>query len=218
MLLVDEAHNVVEDEDALDRIAHDLLLRLEPVDDHARAQVDQLVRALGIFHQVDHEFRRAAHKSCSAERPARGDHGQNVAGIENALPRHADAVQGQAGKAVGLHFVLGKAVDIFKPVKRVVFAGRIVLPELDLGAQHRGLRRHPVLHPPRGDEDDVGKLAHDLQIGLEPELRIQKIVQVLDSEVSGNPWAIDDQRHRNLVHLLAAHCSFKRFPLFWQHT
>ena len=49
VLLVHEPHNVVEDEDALDRIAHHLLLRLQPVDDHPRAQVDQLVRALRVL-------------------------------------------------------------------------------------------------------------------------------------------------------------------------
>jgi hypothetical protein len=47
VLLVDEADDVVEDEDALHRVAHRLVLGLEPVDDDARAEVDQLVRALG---------------------------------------------------------------------------------------------------------------------------------------------------------------------------
>ena len=199
-------------------VAHDFLLGFEPVDDDARAQVDQLVRALGIFDQVEHELRGAADESGGAERAARGDHGQDVAGVEDALAGHADAVQGEAGKAVGIDFVLGEVVDVFEPVEGVVFAGRIVLPELDLGAEDRGLGRHPVLHPPGGDEDDVGELAHDLQIGLKPEFGIEEVVQVLDAEVAGNPRAIDDERHRNLVHLFAAHGSFECFPLFWQHT
>ena len=52
---------------------------------------------------------------------------------------------------------------------------------------------------------------------LKPDFRIEIIVQVLDSEVAGNPRAVDDQRHRNLVQLLAARGSFKHFPLFRQH-
>ena len=45
VLLVDEPDDVVEDEDALDGVAHDLVLRFEPVDDDACAQVDQLMSA-----------------------------------------------------------------------------------------------------------------------------------------------------------------------------
>ena len=143
-----------------------------------------LCAPFGILHQVDHEVRRAAHKSRRAQRPARGHHGQDVAGIQNALPCHLDAVQRQPRKRVGLHFVLGKVVDVFQAIERVILARRVVLPELDLRAQHRGLRRHPVLHPPRRDEDDVRELAHDLQIGLKPELGIEEIIQVLDARGS----------------------------------
>ena len=171
----------------------------------------------GILHQVDHEVGGAADEAGGAERPARGDHRQDVAGVEDALLVHADAVQRQAGEGVGLHFVLGELVDVFQAVERVVFAGRVVLPELDLGAEHRGLGRHAVFHPPGGDEDDVGELPHDLQVGLEPEFGIEEIVHVLDAEVAGNPGAIDDQRHRNLVQLLPARGSLECFPLFWQH-
>ena len=67
VLFVDEAHNVVQDENALHRVAHHFVLRLQPVDDHAGAQVDQTVRALRVFHQVDHEVRRAAHKTRRAQ-------------------------------------------------------------------------------------------------------------------------------------------------------
>src|ERR1035441_4580485 len=126
-------------------------------------------------------------------------------------------MQGQAGKAVSFHFVIREVVDILEPVESVIFAGRIVLPEFDLGAKDRGLRRHPVFHPPRGNEDNVRKLAHNLQIGLKPEFGVEKVVEVLDAQVSGDPWAIDDERHWNLVHLFAAHCSLECFPLFWQH-
>ena len=66
MLLVDESDDIVEDEDALDSVAHHLLLCFQPVDDHARTQVDQLVGALWIFDQVDHELRGPAHKSSGA--------------------------------------------------------------------------------------------------------------------------------------------------------
>ena len=89
MLLVDEADDVVEDENALDRVAHRLVLRLEPVDDHARAQVDQLVRPFGVLDEVDHEVRRAADEAGGAQRAAARDHRQDVTRVENALPVHA---------------------------------------------------------------------------------------------------------------------------------
>jgi hypothetical protein len=82
--------------------------------------------------------------------------------VSSGLPGHSDPVPGQAGKTVSLHFVFGKVADILQPVKGVVSARRIVLPEFDLGAQHRGLGCHPILHPPGRDEDDVGELVHDL--------------------------------------------------------
>src|SRR5579884_3086836 len=41
---------------------------------------------------------------------------------------------------------------------------------------------------------------------------------MLDAEIAGNPGAIDDQRHGNLVHLLAARRPLKRLPLLGTHT
>ncbi len=135
-------------------------------------------------------------KPGGAERAARGDDRQDVAVIEDALLDHLVAVQRQGGERVGLDFVFGKLVDVFEAIERVVFARRVVLPELDLRAEHRRLRGHPVLHPPRGDEDDVGILPHDLEVGLEPQLRIEVVVHVLDAQIAGDPRAVDDQRHR----------------------
>ena len=176
-----------------------------------------LCAPFGIFHDIDHEVRGAAHEARRAQRTARRHHRQNVAVVQNALPDHPDAMQRQRRKGVGLHFVLREIVDVFQAVERVIFARRVVLPEFDLGAQHRRLRRHAVFHPPRGDENDIGKLAHDLQIGLEPQFRIQVIVHVLDAQITGNPGTIHDQRHRDLVHLLAARRALKCLPLFLQH-
>ena len=214
MLFVDEADDVVENEDALDFVAHHFVLRLEPIDDDARAEIDQAVRAFRVLHQIDHEMGRAANKSGGAERTARGDHRQNVAMVEDALPLHADAMQRKRREGVGLHFVFGKLVDVFQAVERVVFAGRVVLPELDLGAEDRWLGRHAVFHPPGRNEDDVGKFAHDLQVRLEPDLRVEKVVQVLDAEIAGHPRAVDDQRHRDLVQLFQPGGALKNFPLF----
>ncbi len=77
---------------------------------------------------------------------------------------HPDAVQGHGDEGVGVYFVFGEVVDVFQAVEGVVFAGGVVLPELDFGAEDRGLGSHTVLHPPGGDEDDVGILAHDLKV------------------------------------------------------
>ncbi len=101
---------------------------------------------------------RASNKSGSAERTARRDHGQNVAMVEDALALHADAMQRQRRERVGLHFVFGKLVDVFQTIERVVFAGRIVLPELDLGAEDGWLGGHAVFHPPGRHEDDVREI------------------------------------------------------------
>ena len=53
MLLVDESDDVIEDENAFYRIAHHLLLRFQPVDDDSGTEVDKLVRAFGVFHQIN---------------------------------------------------------------------------------------------------------------------------------------------------------------------
>ena len=71
VLFVDEADDVVEDENAFDRVAQHLVLGLEPVDDHPRAEVDQLVSTFGILDQVDHEVGRAADEAGRAQRAAR---------------------------------------------------------------------------------------------------------------------------------------------------
>ncbi len=52
VLFVDEADDVVEDENSFDRVAHDFVLGLEPVDDDAGAEVDELVTALRGFRRA----------------------------------------------------------------------------------------------------------------------------------------------------------------------
>ena len=61
--------------------AHRLDLGLQPIDDHPRAEIDEFVRALGILHQVDHEFGGAADESGGTQRAARSGHRQNIAEI-----------------------------------------------------------------------------------------------------------------------------------------
>ena len=136
VLFVDEPHDVVEDEDPFDRVAHHLVLSLEPVDDDARAQIDELVTPLRVLDQLDHQVGRASDEARRAERPAGGHHRKDVAMIEDALPVHPNPVERHGGEGVGLHFVLRELIDVLEPVKRVVFARGVVLPELDLGAKH----------------------------------------------------------------------------------
>jgi hypothetical protein len=105
-----------------------------------------------------------------------------------------------------------------EPVERVVLARRVVLPELDLRAEDRRLGGHAVLHPPAGHEDDLGELLVDLEIGVEPHLGIQVVVHVLDADIARYPRAVDDQRHRDLVQLLAAYRALEGVPLSRQHA
>ena len=58
----------------------------------------------------------------------------------------------------------------------------------------------------------------DFQMRLEPHVGVEEEVHVLDSDVAGNPRAIDDHRHRNVVEALAAGGAFKGVPLFWSHV
>ena len=114
----------------------------------ARAEIEQLVRPLGFLHEVDHEVGRAAHETRGAHRPARRDDRQDFAGVEDALPVHADAMQRHRHERVVLHFVFGKFLDVLDVIERVVFAGRVVLPEFDLGAERGRFGGHAVFHPP----------------------------------------------------------------------
>ena len=102
-----------------------------------------------VLDELDHQVGRAADEAGGAQRPARRDHRQDVAVIEDLLPVHPDAVQRHRRERVGLDLVLRELVDVFEPIERVVLARRVVLPELDLRAEHRRLGRHPVFHPPR---------------------------------------------------------------------
>jgi hypothetical protein len=152
-----------------DAVAEDLVLRLEPVDDDPRAEIDEPMAALRVLDQFDHEVRRAADEPGRAERARARDERQDVAVIEDALLRHAVAMQRERGERVGFDFVFRELVDVLEPIERVVLARRVVLPELDLRAEHDG---SAAIRTPstRRDEDDVGVLPHDLQVRLEPEL------------------------------------------------
>ena len=129
-----------------------------------------LCAAFRILDELDHQVGRAAHESGRAQRTARRHHRQDVAVIEDLLPVHADAVQRQRREAVGLDFVLRELVDVFQPIERVILARRVVLPELDLRAEHRGSAAIPYSIHHDGHHDDVRELLHDLQVRLEPEL------------------------------------------------
>ena len=55
------------------------------------------------------------------------------------------------------------------------------------------------------------------RLELEPELRVEVVVHVLDPEIAGDPRTVDDQRHRNLVELFEAGGPLERVPLFGSH-
>jgi hypothetical protein len=121
-------------------------------------------------------------------------------------------------EGVGLDLVLGELVDVLEPVQRVVLARRVVFPELDLGAEDGGLGGHAVFHPPGGDHDDVAELLVDLQVRVEPDLRVEVVVHVLDAQVAGDPGAVDDERHGNLVESFEPGGALEDVPLFWSHA
>jgi hypothetical protein len=217
VVLVHEADNVVEEKDALDGRAHRVALRLEPVDDEAGAEVEQLVDPFRLLHDVDHEVAGVAREPSRAHRAARGRHREDFAGIQNLLALHPQAVERQRHEGVGLDFVLGQLVYVLDVEEHVVLARRVVLPKFDLGAEHRRLRGHAVLQPPAGNENDVRKLAMDLQVGLKPHLWIEEEVHVLDANIARNPRAVDDQGHRHLIEFLAAGGFLERVPLGGRH-
>ena len=47
--------------------------------------------------------------------------------------------------------------------------------------------------------------------------RVQVVVHVLDAEIAGNPRAVDDERHRHFVQLLAPRRALEGLPLFGSH-
>ena len=62
-----------------------------------------------------------------------------------------------------------------------------------------------------------GNSSLNLQVRLEPEFRVEEKIHVLDAEIAGNPRAVDDQRHRDLVQFFEPRGFFKNFPLFCAH-
>ena len=193
------------------------LLRLEPVDDHARAEIEQRMGAGRILDQVEHELRGAAHERRGAQRAARRHERQHLAPREDARRVHPDPVQRQRREPVRLDLVVRERVEVGEPAQRLDLARRVVRPELDLGAEHRGLGGHPVLDPPRRHEDDVGEVRGDAQVGGEPRLGIQEVVQVRDAEVARDPGTVDNERHRDAGEPLAARRALEGLPLLWPH-
>src|SRR4051794_4995295 len=102
-------------------------------------------------------------------------------------------MEGEGRKAVGLDLVFGEAVDVLEAVEGVIFG--VVLPELDFGAEDGAFGGHAVLHPPGGDEDDVGELAHDLRLDSNQSSGSRKLVEVFDAEIAGDPGTVDDEGH-----------------------
>ena len=218
VLFVHEANNVVQNEDAFDGVAHGLVLGLEPVNDKMGAERQEFVGPFRFLHQIDHEIRRAAHEAGCAHRAARGHQGQDFAGVQDALPLHSDAVKSHRHKGVVLHFIFREVLDVLDMIEGVVFAGRVVLPEFDLGAKRRWLRRHAVFHPPGRHPDDVGKFLVDFQVRLEPHLRIEIIIHVFDAQIAGYPGAVHDHGHRHLVQFFKARRPLECIPLFRPHV
>src|SRR5204863_10050195 len=73
-------------------------------------------------------------------------------------------------------------------------------------------------HPPGGDEDNFRKLFVNFEVGLEPDLRIEEVIHVLEAKIAGDPGAIDDERHRNFVEFLKPRRSLEDVPLFRFHS
>ena len=99
-------------------------------------------------------------------------------------------------RAVRLNFIFGNPIDIVEIIKSVLFAGRIVFPKFDLGAQLRRLNSHAIFHPPGRDKHDGWKFLYYLQVGMKPDFRIEKIIQMTDSQVPrGCQWSLPSALH-----------------------
>lgn len=68
-----------------------------------------------------------------------------------------------------------------------------------------------------GKKRDVVKLEQDFQIGLEPDLGIEVVIKVAETEIPGKPRAIDNQRQRYSSPWHTLRRLFERFPLFRAH-
>jgi len=89
----EETHDVIENQNAFDRVSDRLGLRLQPVDHGPGGQGEELVYRFWVLDGIDHEFGNAPQKCGQAERAAGGHHRNGVARIENAGPVHAVEVQ-----------------------------------------------------------------------------------------------------------------------------
>src|SRR5258707_11943578 len=52
---------------------------------------------------------------------------------------------------------------------------------------------------------------------LKPKLRVEIEIHVFDAEITRNPRAINDQRHRHLIEFLKPRRAFENVPLFRSH-
>ena len=53
---------------------------------------------------------------------------------------------------------------------------------------------------------------------LKPHIRVEIKIHVLDAEVAGDPGAVNNHSHRDLVQFFQARGLFENFPLFRSHN
>jgi hypothetical protein len=53
----------------------------------------------------------------------------------------------------------------------------------------------------------------NFEIGLEPQLRVEIIIHVIQAKITGYPGAVDNQGHGHLVQFFQTGCPLEGFPL-----
>ena len=82
----------------------------------------------------------------------------------------------------------------------------------DACPERRRLRGHAVLHPEARNPGDVGEAGQQIQVRPPPQIGVQEIVERVDADVTGQPRAIDDQRHRRSIGFTPARGGYEAVP------
>ena len=189
-----KAGEIVEHQDALD-LAQRRCLRLQPLANQGGGHAQQPVRGCRLQLQAQEKARHSQQMAGHGERPASRHHLDDLAGLVHARLDPAVEIQDERQQAVVLRMRRAQPIQLLDPVRHRVGHRRPIAKETQAAAECARLGAHAHFHPETRQENDLGKAPLDLQVGLDPDLWHGQVVQRGNSEISGNPWAIHDQRH-----------------------
>jgi hypothetical protein len=192
LILAHEPDDVVEHKDAVDR-GKGLALQTEPTLQKSGDLPDEEFALFRLHHQRGEELGRAHQEAGDVQRTARDGEPDLVSGSLDVRLRKLKAVEHKRQQAVRPRVRHNQVVYVSRRADDPVRMGKLVGSKSAARSEGGRLGAHPVLRPEARQEENVGKRAQGLQVGLEPDRVVAKVIQDTDAVPVRQPWAVDDK-------------------------